>query len=84
MRTEQNPTGEIEIQKIDTVNQLATIMTKSLVEAKFTPLRDRLMGWDLKDGSDRLESNIHSRGSVENVSVVQSLLKALIVEISTY
>ena len=48
MKTEQNPNGEIHIQKIETENQLADIMTKGLVEDKFRPLRDRLMGWDLQ------------------------------------
>ena len=33
--------------RFETVNQSADIMTKGLVEAKFVPLRDRLMGWDL-------------------------------------
>ena len=42
-----NPHGEIEIHKIETNNQLADIMTKGLVQDKFEPLRDRLMGWDL-------------------------------------
>ena len=44
VKTESNPQGEIHIQKIESVNQLADIMTKGLVEAKFVPLRDRLMG----------------------------------------
>ena len=61
VKTESNPQGEIHIQKIESVNQLADIMTKGLVEAKFVPLRDRLMGWDI-------EANLHSRGSVEDVS----------------
>ena len=79
VKTESNPNGEIHIQKIETENQLADIMTKGLVEEKFKPLRDRLMGWDLEQGST---ANRHSRGSVENVSLVgsstQSVLLALI------
>jgi hypothetical protein len=59
VKTESNPQGEIHIQKIETVNQLADIMTKGLVEAEFVPLRNRLMGWDI-------EANQQSRGSVEN------------------
>ena len=47
VKTDSNPNGEVEIQKIDTNSQLADIMTKGLVEDKFAPLRDRLMGWDL-------------------------------------
>ena len=47
VKTESNPEGEVEIHKVDTHNQLADIMTKGLVEEKFKPLRDRLMGWDL-------------------------------------
>ena len=47
VKTEANPDGEIHIQKVETVNQLADIMTKGLVEDKYRPLRDRLMGWDL-------------------------------------
>ena len=89
VKTESNPNGEIHIQKIETVNQLADIMTKGLVHDKFVPLRDRLMGWDLTDGSD---SNSHSRGSVENVSLVRSpehsgqksVLLALIEAVSLY
>ena len=46
-QTEANPDGEIHIKKIDTKDQLADILTKGLVAAKFQPLRDRLMGWDL-------------------------------------
>ena len=52
VKNEQNPNGEIHIQKIDTVDQLADIMTKGLVEDKFKPLRDRLMGWDLKPATN--------------------------------
>ena len=47
VKTEANPDGEIHIKKIDTKDQLADILTKGLVAAKFQPLRDRLMGWDL-------------------------------------
>ena len=72
VKTESNPDGEIHIQKIETVNQLADIMTKGLVEAKFVPLRDRLMGWDL-DKETAQETNLHLRGSVENVSLVSSV-----------
>ena len=61
VKTERNPNGEIDIQKVDTKDQLADIMTKGLVEDKFAPLHDRLMGWDLSD------ANVHSRGSVTNV-----------------
>jgi hypothetical protein len=63
VKTEQNPNGEICIGKVDTVNQLGDIFTKGLVEAKFVPLRDRLMGWDL-DRSSPDESDVHPRGSV--------------------
>jgi hypothetical protein len=71
VRTESNPNGEIHIQKIATDQQLADIFTKGLVEDKFTPLRDKLMGWDLEQVSTprisnlRKRSNSHSRGSVE-------------------
>ena len=47
VKTPGNPNGEIYIQKIATDKQLADIMTKGLVEAKFTPLHDALMGWNL-------------------------------------
>ena len=70
VKMEANPDGEIHIQKVETVNQLADIMTKGLVEDKFRPLRDRLMGWDLNQATT--ESNLHSRGSVGNVSLVRS------------
>ena len=72
VKTESNPDGEINIQKIETDNQLADIMTKGLVEAKFEPLRDRLMGWDLEQATTPRRANLHSRGSVENVSLVRS------------
>ena len=91
VKTESNPDGEIHIQKIETVNQIADIFTKGLVEEKFKPLRDRLMGWDLERDATPLrsnvsrpsdESNVHSRGSVRKVSSVlphhQSVLLALI------
>ena len=35
------------IHKVDTVNQLRNVMTKGLVEDKFRPLRDHLIGWNL-------------------------------------
>ena len=58
VKTESNPDGEIHIQKIETVNQLANIMTKGLVEVKFVPLQDWLTGWDLdKETSQKL--NLH-------------------------
>ena len=47
VKTESNPQDEIHIHKVDTINQLGDILTKGLVENKFRPLRDRLMGWDL-------------------------------------
>ena len=47
VQTPSNPDGKIHIQKIATDKQLADIMTKGLIEAKFAPLRDKLMGWDL-------------------------------------
>ena len=49
VKTEDNPNGKIDIQKIDTKNQLADIMTKGAVEAIYCPLRDKLMGWNLHD-----------------------------------
>ena len=67
VRTSDNPNGEILIQKIETVNQLADIMTKGLVQAKFEPLRDRLMGWNLDSSAEDGKSNVHSRGSVAEV-----------------
>ena len=67
VKTEHNPNGEILIHKVDTHNQLADIMTKGLVEDKFRPLRDRLMGWDLSSSSSS-EADVHPRGSVEDVS----------------
>ena len=82
MKTESNPDGEIHIQKIETVNQLADIMTKGWVQAKFVALRGWLMGWNF-DKETAQETNLHSSGSVENVSLVlsngPSLLSALIV-----
>ena len=47
VKTDSNPKGEIHIKKIETTNQLADLQTKGLVEAKFVPLRNKLMGWDL-------------------------------------
>ena len=76
VKTPQNPTGEVNIQKIETTAQIADLMTKGLVEAKFVPLRDKLMGWDLDpNGPPKLhlhsDANFaatlgaaHSRGSV--------------------
>ena len=82
MRTPKRPDAPVDIQKIDTTKQLADIMTKGLVNDKFVPLRDSLMGWDMDhDGNSKLLANLHSRGSVENVSLVPSPLKALIVEL---
>jgi hypothetical protein len=69
VKTESNPNGEVDIQKIATDKQLADIMTKGLVEAKFQPLRDKLMGWDLRNGSETSE---HLRGSVTETSVSKS------------
>ena len=66
VKTDGNPNGEIDIQKVDAKDQLADIMTKGLVEEKFQPLRDRLMGWDLTDSAVP-EVNVHSRGSVVDV-----------------
>ena len=51
VKTESNPQGEIHIYEVNTVNQLGDIMTKGLVEDKFCPLRDRLMGWDINQAS---------------------------------
>ena len=51
VKTDANPNGEIHIQKIDTKDQLADIMTKGLSAVKFQGLRDRLMGWDLSEPS---------------------------------
>ena len=82
-----NPEGEIHIQKVETVNQLADIMTKGLVEAKFVPLRDRLMGWDLhNEPTAHREANLHSRGSVEDMtsSTGPSVLLAVIEAVHTY
>ena len=50
--TDENPEGEVHIQKIDTKDQLADLMTKGAVERVFVPLRDRLMGWDLESRKD--------------------------------
>ena len=88
VKTEHNPNGEVHIQKVQTSKQLADIFTKGLVEDKFVPLRDRLMGWDLEANvnapdewmtqcseTQAAEANFHSRGSVakhENVSLVSS------------
>jgi hypothetical protein len=47
VQTEENPSGEVKIQKIHTKDNLADIMTKGLPLALFVPLRDKLMGWDL-------------------------------------
>jgi len=77
VKTEKNPNGDVNIVKIATDLQLADIMTKGLVEAKFAPLRDKLMGWDLDpqgsvkehlhDDKKAGEVNVHSRGSVAEV-----------------
>jgi hypothetical protein len=62
VKTEANPNGEINIQKIETENQLADIMTKGLVEDKFRPLRDRLMGWDLnQSGSNAIREGVSKK-----------------------
>jgi hypothetical protein len=82
VKTPANPNGEIDILKIETTKQLADIMTKGLVADKFTPLRDALMGWDLSDdGTPKLFANLHSRGSVENVSS-RGVLFALVCSVS--
>ena len=39
VKTNKNPQGEVNIQKIVTNLQLADIMTKGLVEAKFNPCK---------------------------------------------
>ena len=65
VQTEKNPNRPIVIKKIETNKQLADIMTKGLVEQKFVPLRDKLMGWDLLPAE---EPNVHSRGSVGSVN----------------
>ena len=49
------PQGEVHIQKNAADKQLADIMTKDLVEGKFIPLRDVLVGWNLDSG----ELNAH-------------------------
>jgi hypothetical protein len=64
VKTTNNPNGTIHIQKINTGDQLADLFTKGLVESKFTPLRDKLMGWDF------IDANCHSRGSVARVNQV--------------
>ena len=84
VKTEHNPEGEVHIRKVRTSKQLADIFTKGLVEDKFNPLRDRLMGWDLDEngnapdewmelGSETsAEANFHLRGSVKKVRLVSS------------
>ena len=62
VKTESSPDGEIHIQKIETLSQLADIMTKGLVEATFVLLQDMLMEWDLDKETEAQESNLHSRG----------------------
>ena len=57
-KTADNPDGEIHIQKTESSLSLADLLTKRVVEAKFVPLRGKLMGWDLN------KSNPDSRGSV--------------------
>ena len=37
--------NEVEVRHISTDKQLADLLTKGLVEAKFEGLRDKLMGW---------------------------------------
>lgn len=66
VKTDDNPDGEIDIKKIESEKQLGDIFTKGLVEAKFVPLRDRLMGWDLNKPKPD-ETDVHPRGSVEKV-----------------
>ena len=80
VRTPGNPDGEVEILKVAITKQLADIMTKGLMPDKFCPLRDSLMGWDMdEDGNSKLFANLHSRGSVENVSLSSSsVLNALV------
>ena len=58
VKTESNPDGEIHIQKIDTKSQIGDIFTKGLEEQKFTPLRDKLMGWDLQP-DDPPKAHLH-------------------------
>ena len=45
------PTRQIHIQKINTKEQLADIMTKGLHQQAFDYLRDELMGWHVKEPS---------------------------------
>ena len=72
--TDTNPNGEVDIHKIDTHKQLADQLTKGLVEEKFKPLRDKLMGWDLvpnnADSAPQAPAaaNLHSRGSVADAT----------------
>ena len=47
VRTDDNPKGETSIQKIETTDQLADIFSKGLAQAKFDPLRDKIMAWHL-------------------------------------
>ena len=49
--TKKHPERPVHTHKIDTEEQLADIMTKGLTYEKFWPLRDRLMGWDLQEGT---------------------------------
>jgi hypothetical protein len=71
VKTPTNPNGTVNIQKIESEKNIADIFTKGLVEAKFVPLRDKLMGWDLLTSSSpklsEIRANLHSRGSVEIV-----------------
>ena len=62
VKTESNPQGEINIYKVNTVNRLGDIMINGLVEGKFRPLRDHLMGWALNQAS--LDTRISIREGV--------------------
>jgi hypothetical protein len=64
VKTEANPEGEIHIQKIDTKDQLADLMTKGLGPIIFKRLRDRLMGWDidLREPNDYSDSRFMMLG----------------------
>ena len=89
VKTDQNPNGEVNIQKIPTDLQLADIMTKGLVEAKFTPLRDKLMGWDLKISQApkhflHHDADSHPRGSVTEVRPLKRPLKPTLKKTVTF
>ncbi len=47
---------EVRVQKVDTTEQLADVLTKGLAQHQFEKLVARLMGWEAADGQQWLPS----------------------------